>query len=42
MVGKDGKSYTGAQIYHMAERRYGKAVCPDCVKEQGLTAVKKA
>lgn len=42
MVGKDGKSYTGAQVYHMSERRYGKPVCPDCVKEQGLTAVKKA
>ena len=42
MVGKDGKSYTGAQVYHMRERRYGKPVCPDCVKEQGLTAVKKA
>ena len=34
MTGKDGKYYTGAQIYHMAERRYGKAVCQDCVRSR--------
>ena len=42
MTGKDGKTYTGAQVYHMSERKYGKPVCAECAKEQGLTAVKKA
>lgn len=42
ITGKDGKTYTGAQVYHMSERKYGKPICADCAKEQGLTAVKKA
>lgn len=42
ITGKDGKAYTGAQVYHMSERKYGKPICADCAKEQGLTAVKKA
>ena len=42
ITGKDGKTYTGAQVYHMSERKYGKPICADCAKEQGLQPIKKA
>lgn len=41
VTGKDGKTYTGAQVYHMSERRYGKPLCSDCVKELGAKPVSK-
>ena len=39
VTGKDGKTYSGPQVYHMAERKYGRALCPECVKKLGVKRV---
>ena len=42
ITGKDGKQYTGAQVYHMTENKYGRALCSDCVKALGVQPKAKA
>lgn len=42
ITGKDGKTYSGAQVYHMAENKFGRALCAECVKKLGAQPVKKA
>lgn len=32
----NGKEYTAAQAYHMTEKKYGKAICIDCRKKEGI------
>ena len=33
---KTGEFYTAAQAYHMTEKKYGKAICIDCRKKEGI------
>lgn len=32
----NGKEHTAAQAYHMTEKKYGKAICIDCRKKEGI------
>lgn len=32
----NGKDYTAAQAYHIAEKKYGRAICIDCRKKEGI------
>lgn len=32
----NGKEYTAVQAYHMTEKKYGKAICIDCRKKEGI------
>lgn len=32
----NGKEYTAGQAFHMAERKYGKAICINCRKKEGI------
>lgn len=38
---KDGKTFTGPQVYHMSENKYGRALCPDCVKATNAQPIKR-
>ena len=33
---KDGQFYTAEQAYYMTEEKYGKAICIDCRKKEGI------
>ncbi|MBQ2346972.1 MAG: hypothetical protein II388_01205 [Clostridia bacterium] len=33
---KTGEFYTAAQAYHMTEKKYGRAICIDCRKKEGI------
>lgn len=41
VTGKDGKTYTGAQVFHMAENKYGRALCRDCVTKLNAQPIKR-
>ena len=40
-TGKNGKTYTGPQAYHMSENKYGRALCQDCVGKLGVRPLAK-
>lgn len=40
-TGKNGKSYTGAQAFHMSENKYGRALCSECVGKLGVKPLAK-
>lgn len=40
-TGKNGKTYTGPQAYHMSENKYGRALCSECVGKLGVKPLAK-
>ena len=40
-TGKNGKTYTGPQAYHMSENKYGRALCQECVGKLGVRPLAK-